>query len=115
MNLEENFLQTAKACVELAYEEIETIEQLAAIGFDVEKIARVLEKDVRLFKRDFFTSGTPVSNAYQKGLLLGKSQVDAVLFENAQKGNLTAMQQYYKILEETKCENIRQEIFNNEG
>ena len=114
MNLEENFLAIPKQCVELCSDEIEMVEQLAAVGFDVEKIARVLEKDVRLFKRDFFTAGTPIFSAYHKGLLLAKNMIDSVLFENAQKGNLTAMQQYYKNLEETKCENIRQEIFNND-
>lgn len=114
MNFEENFLPILKPCVALSSDEIETIESLAAVGFDVEKIARVLDKDVRLFKRDFFNSGTPIFTAYQKGLLLAKATVDAVLLENSQKGNLTAMQQYYKNLEETKCENIRQEIFNND-
>ena len=114
MNLEENFLAIPKQCVELCSEEIEMIQDLAKVGFDVEKIAKVLDKDVRLFKRDFFTAGTEIYNAYHAGLLLAKQIVDAVLLENAKNGNLTAMQQYYKNLEETKCENIRQEIINND-
>lgn len=114
MNSDENYLPVLRPCVVLTDDELEMIETLAAGGFDVEKIARVLDKDVRLFKRDFFTQGTPIYNAYHTALLREKSKVDAVLLENAQKGNLTAMQQYYKILEETKCENIRQELFNTE-
>ena len=114
MNSEKNYLQIAKPCVALGSEEIETIEHLASVGFCVTKIARVLGKDLRLFRRDFFNPGTPIYDAYQRGILLAKSTVDSVLLENAKKGNLTAMQQYYKILDETNFENIRQEIFNNE-
>ncbi|GEM_PF-2050436 len=101
-------------CIVLTDEETEMVRDLAAAGFDIVKIARTLQKDVRLVKRDWKKKGTPIYEAYYAGALLARAEVDAVILENAKAGNLTAIQQYEKRLEEQKLENLKEELFNTE-
>lgn len=109
-----NISKSVTACILLAYEELEMVTELAAIGFDIVKIARVLQKDVRLVKRDWKTVGTPIYEAYHSGTLQAKAVIDKVVYENASKGNLTAIQQYAKLQEEQKLDNMKEEIFNTD-
>lgn len=94
--------------------EAEMISELASVGFSADKISDTLQRQKRLFLRDFRTNGTPISNAYKKGLFLAQSETDKVILENAKKGNLTAKQQMEKKWEEQRIENIKNEIFNTE-
>ncbi len=100
--------------VRLADEELEELENLAAIGYSAEKCAMILEQDVRLFLRDYRTPGTPVHYHYRLGSLRAQADVNLKLLENARAGNLTAVQQYQKVMEEQRIENIKQEIFNTD-
>lgn len=109
-----NISKTITHCIILASEEVEMVENLAASGMDVVKIARALDKDVRLFKRDWKRKGTPIYEAYYRGSLLARADVDKVILENAKSGNLTAIQQYEKRLEEQKLENLKEELFNTD-
>ncbi|MEC5156667.1 hypothetical protein [Chryseobacterium sp. MP_3.2] len=90
------------------------IAELASVGFSADKIADTLQRQKRLFLRDFRINGTPISDAYKRGLYLAQSETDAVTLENARKGNLTAKQQMEKKWEEQRIENIKNEIFNTE-
>lgn len=92
----------------------EMIAELAAVGFSADKIASTLQRQKRLFLRDFRTDGTPISDAYKRGLYLAQSVTDQVILDNAKKGNLTAKQQMEKKWEEQRIENIKNEIFNTE-
>ena len=94
--------------------ELEMVSELAAVGFSADKISAVLQRQKRLFLRDFRTDGTPISDAYKRGLFLAQSDTDKVTLENAKKGNLTAKQQMEKKWEEQRIENIKNEIFNTE-
>lgn len=76
--------------------ELTMVSELAAVGFSADKIAAVLERQKRLFLRDFRTDGTPISDAYKRGLFLAQSETDKATLENAKKGNLTAKQQMEK-------------------
>ena len=98
----------------ISEEEAEHVSELASLGFSADKISSVLKKNKRLFLRDFRTEGTPVSDAYKRGLFLAQAETDKVTLENAKKGNLTAKQQMEKKWEEQRIENIKQEIFNTE-
>ncbi len=98
----------------LSPEELQRVTELAAVGFSADKMALVLERQKRLFLRDFRVAGTPVNNAYHAGLLLAQELTDNVILENAKKGNLTAKQQMEKKWEEQRIENIKNEIFNTE-
>ncbi|MGV8914389.1 MAG: hypothetical protein ACOH1X_02960 [Kaistella sp.] len=94
--------------------EKDMVAELASVGFTAAKIADTLQRQKRLFNRDFRTDGTHVSDAYKRGLYLAQSETDKVTLENARKGNLTAKQQMEKKWEEQRIENIKNEIFNTE-
>lgn len=89
------------------------VEKLSSEGFSADKIAVVLEKNKRLFLRDFRTPGTDVFMAYQCGVLLADSAVSAVLLKNATSGNLTAIQQLEKKREEQRITDLREKLFNS--
>ena len=94
--------------------EKEMVAELAAVGFTAPKIADTIQRQKRLFLRDFRTDGTHVSDAYKRGLYLAQSETDKATLENAKKGNLTAKQQMEKKWEEQRIENIKNEIFNTD-
>lgn len=98
----------------LSEAELEMVSKLSSVGFSADKIAETLQRQKRLFLRDFRTDQTPISNAYKRGLYLAQSVTDEVILENAKKGNLTAKQQMEKKWEEQRIENIKNEIFNTE-
>lgn len=106
--------ETISTWCPLSPEESDRVTELSAVGFSADKIAIVLEKQTRLFLRDFRTVGTPVHTAYSIGLLLAQEATDTITLENAKKGNLTAKQQMEKKWEEQRIENIKQELFNTE-
>lgn len=101
-------------CIILTTDEYDMVWKLASSGMDVVKIARVLEKDLRLFKRDWKRKGTPIYEAYYGGSLEAKAAIDSVIMKNAKEGNLTAIQQYDKRIEEQKLENLKEELFNTD-
>lgn len=109
-----NVSKTVTYCIILSQEEYEQVKTLAASGFDVVKIARVLEKDLRLFKRDWKTKGTPVYEAYYSGCLEAQALVDGEIKKAAASGNIPAIQLYKKLQEEQLLENMKEEIFNTE-
>ncbi len=113
MNLE-NKNKVIPVWCPLSDEALEMIETLSAAGNSADRISDVLKTDKRLFLHDFKTSGTPIFDAYQRGLILNQTAVNTVTLENAKKGNLTAIQQINKIWEAQNLENIKNEIFNAE-
>jgi hypothetical protein len=110
----ENKNKSVSVWCPLSEEALEMIEMLSSAGNSADRIADVLKVDKRLFMHDFRTSGTPIFDAYQKGLILNQTAVNTVTLENAKKGNLTAIQQINKIWEAQNLENIKNEIFNAE-
>lgn len=109
-----NISKTVTYCILLTEEEYEQVKVLASSGFDVVKIARVLEKDVRLFKRDWKTKGTPIYEAYHTGCLEAQAVVDGEIRKAAEKGSLPAIQLFKKIQEDQMLDNMKEEIFNTE-
>lgn len=109
-----NIAKTVTYCIILSHEEYEQVKMLAASGFDVVKIARVLEKDVRLFKRDWKMKGTPIYEAYHTGCLEAQAEIDGEIRKAAASGNIPAIQLYKKLQEEQMLENMKEEIFNTE-
>lgn len=93
--------------------EAETVAELAGLGFWSDKIAEIILKNKRLFNRDYRTPGTPVYNAYRRGLYLAEAETDKPTLENSKKGNLTAKQIMEKKWEQQRIEELRQKIFNS--
>lgn len=112
MNLESS-IETINIWCPLTSEEIQRVIELAEVGNSADVIAVILEKNKRLFLRDFRTAGTHVFNAYHVGLLNAKEETDRVVLENAKKGNLTAKQIMDKRWEEQRIDDLRQKIFNS--
>jgi hypothetical protein len=109
-----NVSKTVTYCIILSEEEYNQIKNLAALGFDVTKISRVLEKDLRLFKRDWKTKGTPIYEAYHTGCLEAQAEIDGEIQKSAAKGTIPAIQLYKKLQEDQMLENMKEEIFNTE-
>lgn len=112
--LNPNIDSSITPCIILNSDEYEMVWKLAASGSDIVKIAKVLEKDVRLFKRDWKRKGTPIYEAYYGGSLEARGAIDEAVKQSAIGGNLTAIQQYEKRIEEQKLENLKEELFNTE-
>lgn len=109
-----NVAKSVTYCILLTELEYEQVKSLASAGFDVVKIARVLEKDLRLFKRDWKTKGTPINEAYHTGCLEAQAEIDLQIKNEAAKGTIPAIQLYKKLQEEQLLENLKEEIFNTE-
>ncbi len=101
--------------LKFSQEEYEEIEDLAAIGYSVAKIALyfdLVEKDVQ---REFNKENSLVRRHYQIGLTKADAAIGLTLVANAKIGNITAIQQLEKVRKKTKVELIKQQIyFHNE-
>ena len=109
-----NISKNITYCILLSFDELEQVKNLAAAGFDIVKISKVLQKDVRLFKRDWKTPGTPIHESYHSGTLAAQGLVDLKITQEAEKGNMMAMMLFKKNKEAQDLENMKEEIFNTD-
>ena len=109
---ENNIIPLVPMQVPLSEEEKQEVELFAGIGYTIQKIAILLEEDYQKLMIDYKNPHSHFYQAYQKGQLKAKADVDSANLENAKKGNITAAQRMDKIWEEQKLENLKNEIFN---
>ena len=109
---ENNIIPLVPMQVPLSEEEKQEVELFAGIGYTIQKIAILLEEDYQKLMIDYKNPHSHFYQAYQKGFLKAKADVDAANLENAKKGNIMAAQRMDKIWEEQKLENLKNEIFN---
>ncbi|AZA93051.1 Uncharacterised protein [Chryseobacterium nakagawai] len=98
----------------LTVQQLKLVEKLSLAGNSADKIANALKVDMRLFMHDYKTIGTPIFDAYQRGVVLNQSIVHEATLKKAKRGNMTAIQQMNKIWEAQNLENLKNEIFNTE-
>lgn len=83
--------------IRLSQEELEKLEQLAAAGFSLEKIAMCLDVPKNDFIAEFFDLDSLVHYHYKRGITENEAEAAIALAISAAGGNITAHQQLEKI------------------
>ena len=91
-------------------DELISIEDLAGCNYSPEKIALYLEIEKKLFLQFWYKKDSEVRKAYDRGQLVAEYKVNSKQKELAESGNITAAQIFLKESENTKIENIRNQI-----
>ena len=68
------------------------IEELAGIGYGPREIARYLGEDTRVFLKEWRQENSETREAYDRGRLKVQAEIDLRMAQDAQAGNLTAVQ-----------------------
>ncbi len=91
-------------------EELTAIEDLAANNYSPEKIAVYLDIDKKAFMQLWYDKESQVRYHYERGQLVSEFEINKKQLDLAKSGNITAAQIFLKIAEETKINNIRNQI-----
>ncbi|UZR95940.1 hypothetical protein [Chondrinema litorale] len=75
----------------LSQDELKQVETYARLYFDLRSVAILLDKDIYLFKNEYFKEGA-LYRAYQRGVLQTEITLRQKMFELAKKGVLPAIQ-----------------------
>lgn len=92
--------------------DIETIEELASQNMAPSDIALSLSVDKRGFLHLWKDNKSDVRNAYERGKLQAKCDIEKKLYDDALTGNMTAIQIHDKKRQEQEFEDIKQSIFS---
>jgi len=92
--------------------QITEIEKLAGLNYTVKQIAMYLDVDATKLQNEFENKQSEFRYHYDRGKLITQAKIDMQLNESAEKGNMTAMQQYEKIRTARHFENIRDQLLN---
>lgn len=94
----------------LSDEQLEDVENLAAVNYSPEKIALYLDLDKKAFLQHYYNHLSEVRMAYDKGQLQAEYLVNLKQLELAKSGNITAAQIFLKEAEKNKVQNILKQI-----
>jgi len=76
-------------------EQLEQLRTMGALGYQVGKIINIIDfADPLQFEKDFQDPESEAAKAYQKGADLADFSLDVMVFEQAQSGDLKALQEY---------------------
>ena len=76
-------------------EQLEQLRTMGALGYQVGKILNIIDfADPSQFEKDFQNPESEVSRAYQKGADLAEFALDVMVYEQAQSGDLKALNEY---------------------
>lgn len=91
-------------------EELTQIEDLAAVNYSPERIAKYLDVDKKSFMKLWYNKDSVVRVAYDKGQLTSEFLIHQKQLELAKSGNITAAQIFLKESNANKIANIRNQI-----
>nr|WP_317631392.1 hypothetical protein [uncultured Flavobacterium sp.] len=91
-------------------EELVQIEDLAAVNYSPEKIAKYLDVDKQQFMKLWYNKDSDVRMAYDKGQLTSEFLINQKQLELAKSGNITAAQVFFKESQQNKIANIRNQV-----
>lgn len=86
---------------------LEDIEQYAQIGFSWREIAKVLQVNAKTFFTEWNNERSLVREAYDRGVLITKADIELKRTEYAANGNITTMQMLDKIHREREFEDLK--------
>lgn len=91
-------------------EELEHVEKLAALNYSPEKIALYLDVEKKTFLQLWYDKNSLVREHYDRGQLQSEYEINLKQLDLAKSGNITATQIVQKTAEETRINNIRNQI-----
>ncbi|MCH8490018.1 MAG: hypothetical protein LAT81_08835 [Oceanicaulis sp.] len=95
-------------------EELEQVEQLAALNYTTNEVGRFFGIHLTAWKNAYEAPGSRIKAAYERGDLKARATTEMAMYENAEKGNITAYQLWKKASDEKTVENIKQRLINGE-
>lgn len=104
-----------KSELRLSEEQLLQIETLAATNYAPRSIAKFLDVNEAVFVAEWQNKHSVVRHHYDKGILQAEFLISNGLLEHAQKGNITASQEFKKIARARHVENLKNEFFGHEN
>lgn len=102
--------------MKLSEEELDQISQLAACHYSAKEIAVFLQAPVKAFLLAWNNADSAIRQAYDRGQLIAKAEIDMATLQSAKGGNLTAAQIWAKRNQEQEFEDLKNTIlFNGAG
>lgn len=92
----------------------QTIERLAAVNYSFDEMAIYVGMKKSAFRKEATKEDSEIWLAIQRGQLQADFEISDKLSQNAQSGNITAVQQFEKIKEQKRVENLKASIFYGE-
>jgi len=94
-------------------EQIEQIEDLAALNFTFKQVAMYLDIPIELFYTLYNEKDSELRYHFDRGQLLAKAHIDMSMLDSAKKGNITAQQLYDKRAKQNKLDEAKERIFRS--
>lgn len=102
-----------KQYIELNQDDQDSLEKLAALGYTTKEMALYLGISFDTFKSEALAEGSPVNYHIERGKLTVKANADMQLLVNAEKGNLTAIQQLARSQKEREYKDLLLQLESN--
>lgn len=100
--------------LKLSDEELEAIERMASLNYTKRQMAMYLDKSYREFTKACEVPNSEILYRISKGKLEADFKIQDKLLENAESGNITAIQIFDKFRQNTEVENIKARIIYGE-
>lgn len=96
--------------LKLSDEELDTIEDLAAVNYSPEKIALYIHTDKKAFLQHYYHKNSQVRLRYDRGQLQSEFLINQKQLELARAGNITAAQIFLKEADKVNTANILKNV-----
>lgn len=96
--------------MDLTHEQLKQIEDLASIGRSIRSIARIMEFDYKAFKEAAEQEGSLLAYHFALGSERAQAALDLAIKNAAEGGNITAAQQFDKILKTQRYEERKRQL-----
>lgn len=97
------------APLNLDEQQLEVVRNLAACNYSPENIAKYLSVDRVSFMYEWYDSDSDIRSEYDSGQMVAQFQINDKLRVQAESGNITAAQIFFKEAEARRIENIKQQ------
>ena len=106
----------SRPCIILSEDELQAVEDLAALNYPPEKIALYLEQDRVQFLELYYDPLSDIRTSYDRGQMKAEFLVNQKQLDLAKSGNITAAQIFLKEAEKIRIDNIRKQVlFSHEA
>lgn len=100
--------------LKLSEEELQSIEDLSALGYTINQMAMFLEKSPKEFKKSIAGINSEIDFRIKKWKLEADFLINQKMLDNAKSGNITAAQEYKKAQDKIELENIKAKFLYGE-
>lgn len=103
-------IEAYEPLIYLTDEQKEDLERLAALNYSTKELAICLEIPYDLFRKEADIEGSDIHSHIRKGKLLVKANVDIETMRSAEGGNITAIQQYAKMMRDREFKQMLEDL-----